>query len=239
MNWSETLVVVGVVLLLLGWLTWVSATRLDRLHRKVVASRLALDAQLVRRAVAAAELATSGVLDPVSSVLIVEAAREASSGADSGARELMVAVPDLADLVESTRLDAQTKRAPSRSTVSNALDSGLGDHRAQAESALSATLRTALDDQAELDDLYASPDSAALLDAVAAAWYRVQLARRFHNEAVAQAQRVRAKVLVRAVRLAGHAAMPQTVELDDAWPAGLRRPGSSSGHSGISSVPAA
>ena len=239
MTWSETLIVIVVFLLLLGWLTWVSATRLDRLHRKVVASRLALDAQLVRRSAAAAELATSGVLDPVSSVLLVEAAREASSGADSGARELMVAVPDLADLVESTRLDAQAKRAPSRSTVSNALDSGLGDDRAQAESVLSATLRTALEDPGELDELYSSPDSAALLAAVAAAWYRVQLARRFHNEAVAQAQRVRAKVLVRAVRLAGYAAMPQTVELDDAWPPGLRRPGSSSGTPGVSSASAA
>ena len=49
MTWSETLIVIVVVLLALGWLTWVSATRLDRLHRKVVASRLALDAQLVRQ----------------------------------------------------------------------------------------------------------------------------------------------------------------------------------------------
>ncbi|SDC23212.1 hypothetical protein SAMN05216410_1437 [Sanguibacter gelidistatuariae] len=239
MTWSEILVVVGCVLVVVGWLVWVSATRLDRLHRKVVASRLALDAQLVRRSAAAAELATSGVLDPVSSVLLVEAAREASSGADSGERELAAAVPDLADLILSTRLDAQTKRAPSRTSVSHALDSGLGDQRAQAESVLSATLRTVLDDAAETEELYASPDSAPLLDAVAAAWYRVQLARRFHNEAVAQAQRVRAKVLVRTVRLAGHAAMPQTVEFDDAWPAGLRRPGTSSGHSGVSPASAA
>ena len=239
MTWSEILVVVGCVLLVAGWLVWVSATRLDRLHRKVVASRLALDAQLVRRSAAAAELATSGLLDPVSSVLLVEAAREASSGADSGERELVVAVPDLADLILSTRLDTQTRRAPSRTTVSHALDSGLGDQRAQAESVLSATLRTVLDEAAETEELYASPDSAALLDAIAAAWYRVQLARRFHNEAVDQAQRMRAKVLVRAVRMAGHAAMPQTVELDDGWPAGLRRPGTSPGQSGGSSASAA
>ena len=45
-----------------------------------------------------------------------------------------------------------------------------------------------------------------LVDSLAAAWYRVQLARRFHNEAVAQTQRMRRKMLVRALRLHGHAA---------------------------------
>jgi hypothetical protein len=53
----------------------------------------------------------------------------------------------------------------------------------------------------------------------------VQLARRFHNEAVAQAQRMRRGWAVRTLRLAGRAPMPQTLELDDAWPAALGRPG--------------
>jgi len=59
--------------------------------------------------------------------------------------------------------------------------------------------------------------------ALAAAWYRVQLARRFHNEAVAQAQRVRRKLLVRLLRLHGHAPMPRTVEIDDERPPALER----------------
>ena len=50
---------------------------------------------------------------------------------------------------------------------------------------------------------------------------RVELARRFHNEAVAQAQRVRRKRVVRWARLAGHAAWPVTVEIDDGTPSGL------------------
>lgn len=223
MSWSETAVIVIAVVVVLGWLVWVSATRLDRLHRKVVASRLALDAQLLRRSAVAAELATSGVLDPVSSVLLLEAAREASSGSDDGGRELAVAVPDLEPLVRAED-DARGGRGPSRGTVSRALDGDLGDERSQAESALSSTLREVLDDPSEVEDLYTLPEAEQLLDALARAWYRVQLARRFHNEAVDQAQRVRAKVLVRAVRLAGRASMPQTVELDDTWPAGLRRP---------------
>ncbi len=50
---------------------------------------------------------------------------------------------------------------------------------------------------------------------------RVELARRFHNDAVAQAQRVRRKRVVRWARLAGHAWMPVTFEIDDAMPSGL------------------
>ena len=239
MTWSETAVVVIVLLALVAWLLWMSASRLDRLHRKVVASRLALDSQLVRRSAAAADLAASGALDPVSSVLLAEAAHEASVADDRGGRELVVAVPDLADLVALTRQDAADHRAPSRKGVSRAVGSGLSDDRAQAESILSATLRTVLEDPAEVDELYESPDGTALLDALAAAWYRVQLARRFHNEAVAQAQRVRSKVVVRAVRLAGHAAMPDTVELDDSWPAALRRPGAHGGQGASTGTPAA
>lgn len=232
MTWSETAVIVIAVVLVLGWLVWVSATRLDRLHRKVVASRLALDAQLLRRSAVAAELATSGVLDPVSSVLLLEAARDASSGSSDGERELAVAVPDLEPLVREPQADGRAGRGPSRGTVSRALEGDLGDERSQAESTLSSTLRAVLDDPAEVEDLYTLPEAGVLLDDLAGAWYRVQLARRFHNEAVDQAQRMRAKVLVRAVRLAGRASMPQTVELDDTWPVALRRPRAMPGATG-------
>ncbi len=47
---------------------------------------------------------------------------------------------------------------------------------------------------------------------------RVQLARRLHNDAVAQALRVRRKPVVRWARLAGHAPMPQMIEFDDTTP---------------------
>ena len=92
-----------------------------------------------------------------------------------------------------------------------------------AESELSRTVREALADDDEVAALEAEPGGAELVDALAAAWYRVQLSRRFHNEAVAQAQRVRHKLVVRGLRLAGHAPLPQTVEIDDDWPEALRR----------------
>ena len=65
----------------------------------------------------------------------------------------------------------------------------------------------------------------ALVAELADAETRVLIARRFHNEAVAQAQRMRAKRGVRVLHLAGRAPMPQMVEFDDVWPAELPRPG--------------
>lgn len=64
---------------------------------------------------------------------------------------------------------------------------------------------------------------AAALERVEGAAVRVQLARRFHNESVAQVRRVRGKGVVRIFRLAGHADLPQPVEFDDRLPTALRQ----------------
>jgi hypothetical protein len=193
------------VLVVLVWWTWVSASRIDRLHRKVEASRAVVDTQLMRRASAASTLAASGLLDPVSSVLVGEASW-ASISAGSPGTQGMGPLP--AELV-----------GEDRATV----DRGL------IESELSSTLREALDDADEVAEVREEPGGDDLLDALADAWYRVQLARRFHNEAVAQAQRMRRGRVVRALRLAGRAPLPQTLELDDSWPPALGRPGAPPG----------
>jgi hypothetical protein len=192
MSWSEMVLVALVVVAALLWVAWVLASRLDRLHRKVAASRIALDAQLVRRASAAVDLASSGLLDPASSVLV----------ADAG-----FAVVD----------DAGPVTSPARAL---AMD-GLGAARERAESELSMTLRSALEEPDVTVALRAQPLGEEHLAALEASWYRAQLARRFHNEAVAQAQRVRRHWYVRVLHLAGRAATPQTVELDDQMPDGL------------------
>ena len=210
MRWSEVTVYVTIVLALALWWVWVAASRLDRLHRKVGTSRAVLDAQLVRRATAAAELATSGLLDPVSSVLVGEAAWAALSTQTS---ELPA---DLLALVGPDDI-------PSGSTQVLAVDRG------DIESELSATLREALDDPDEVAALRADPAGDELVDLLASSWYRVQLARRFHNEAVAQTARARSGPLVRLLRLAGHARAPVGVELDDAWPENLGQPGARRG----------
>lgn len=209
MTWSETAVLVGALVALALWWAWVAASRLDRLHRKVESSRAVLDAQLVRRASAAAELASSGLMDPVSSVLVGEAAWSALAAGGRGDDELVRLLPDLAELATEPGI-VRTASDP--------------EERGLAESELSSTLRAALDDPDEVEDLRAEPGGAELVDALAAGWYRVQLARRFHNEAVAQAQRVRRGWGVRTFRLAGRAPVPSTVDLDDAWPEALGRP---------------
>lgn len=210
MSWAEWTLLVGAVLVVALWAVWVEASRIDRLHRKVAASRATLESQLVRRATVAVELASSGVLDPVSSVLVGEAAFAALDLGGTGAGEMTPVPPDLA------RLDP----APAEPPVADV-------DRALAESELSGTLRAALEDADEVAAVRAAPGGTELVDALAAAWFRVQLARRFHNEAVAQTRRVRQKALVRALRLAGHAPLPHPFDLDDAWPPALGRPGAS------------
>lgn len=223
MIWSEIAVAVLLVAGLIVWFALVNARRLDRLHRKVVASRLALDSQLLRRASSAQDLASSGVFDPVSSVLLAESARTVLLEAADGDSELAVAVPDLSELVAAHRT-VTAHGGASRIGVLQALDAGLGAQRESHESELTAVITELLESPEESAQLYTAPEAAALLDNLSGAWYRVQLARRFHNESVLQAQRVRAKGWVRLFRLAGYAPMPHTVEFDDTWPAGLKQP---------------
>jgi hypothetical protein len=90
-----------------------------------------------------------------------------------------------------------------------------------AENELTRALHRAFADRVTVAKLRTDPAAAALLDELVSAGERVQLARRFHNDAVAHAQRMRRKRLVRWARLAGRAELPVMVEIDDSHPAGL------------------
>jgi len=210
-SWSEVALVATLVVVLLLWWVWVMASRLDRLHRKVGSSRAVVDGQLVRRATVAAELATSGLLDPVSSLIVAEAAWSALAAGGAESEVTTVLPPELRRLISDPE-------APDALPVD-------GPDRGRIESELSATLREVLADPDELATLRADPAGDDLVGSLGQAWYRVQLSRRFLNEAVAQTQRVRRKPVVRLLRLAGHAPWPRTLELDDEWPAALGRPG--------------
>ncbi len=85
MTWT---IIVLVVLALVLWGFYVSwrASRLDRLHNRVEAARTALDLALVRRAAAASELASSGLLDPATSLLLADAVRPRPAGRAGRAR---------------------------------------------------------------------------------------------------------------------------------------------------------
>lgn len=182
------LVVAVCALLALAWYLSYSAARLDRLHAKVEGALSALDAHVVRRAEAALELANTGALDPASAVLV--------AGAATGSLERVNERTFETDLLEGQHFAG-------REAVESELTEVLG-----------AALPPDLLEEIEAGD---GPGAAAL-ERLRSAGLRVQLARRFHNDAVKEVQRVRGKRVVRVFRLAGHAAMPHTVEFDDAIP---------------------
>ncbi len=112
MDVDKVLVTLALLLLVGLYLSW-TAGRLDRLHIRVEAARAGLDTQLVRRASAAVELATSGLLDPASAVVLATAAYEArdASGPDREQAESDLSRAIRAAL-DDPRLVAELRRDP-------------------------------------------------------------------------------------------------------------------------------
>ena len=104
--------------------------------------------------------------------------------------------------------------------ATDSLEADTTDQRSREaiESDLTQALELALGNEAlrglRADEAVGAP----VLGRVAAANQRVQLARRFLNDAVTDVRRVRRKPGVRLLRLAGHAELPQTFEIDDELP---------------------
>ena len=78
-------VLLGLATMLLSW----TAGRLDRLHTRIESARAVLDLQLLHRSAATQELATTGSLDPATSLVLLDAARTAriATDADRGSAE--------------------------------------------------------------------------------------------------------------------------------------------------------
>lgn len=191
MDWLIIVAVAAVVLIALGWWLSYTAARLHRMHTRVEGALAALDAYLIRRAESTMALAVSGALDPASSLLLADAASDSLEATTTGA--------GVADLLEGQRF---------------------GD-RAEDESHLTEALRLALPDEVvrEIHDT-GGPDAEAV-QRLHDASVRLQMARSFHAETVAEATRLRRQPFVRVFRLAGHAAWPLVIEFDDALPEGL------------------
>ena len=76
----DSLTNILLVVVLLGVIVvYLSSTAglLDRLHHRIETAHAALDAQLIRRVAAAQDIASSGFLDPASSLVLSAAAQEA------------------------------------------------------------------------------------------------------------------------------------------------------------------
>jgi hypothetical protein len=183
-----TLTDILIVVLVLGAVTvYLSslAGRLDRLHRKIETAHAALDAQLLRRVAATQDLASSGLMDPASALVLSSAAQSA--------------------FVVDPEDDAR---------------------RSLVESELTRTLGTVFESREDADEIVeaAWPDADVadqLVEELAVACRRVELARRFHNDVVRSCLDLRRRRISRWFRLAGHTPLPAPIDFDDTPPAGL------------------
>jgi plasmid stabilization system protein ParE len=164
-GWLVVAVVIAILLSM--WVTF-TLTRLDRLHARVDAARAALDAQLVRRAVALLHVAEEPEtpLTPAERADYEEIARAATAPAGPERRETL-------------------ENAVGRAVAGLAGNPAVG------------------------------PDAAAELREAAA---RVQVARRFYNDAVRDTRTLRARRMPRLLHLAGRVELPQFFDIDDTEP---------------------
>ena len=216
MTWT---IIVLAVLALVLWGFYVSwrASRLDRLHNRTEAARTALDLALVRRASAAAELASSGQLDPATSLLLADAVRRARQ-AEAAERDL--AESDLTRALRATLGDPEF-RAELRAGGGQDNGPAASDVPASAvsPSTVSPTAGPAGVVPAGPGDLDGDPDDATeLLDEVEKAANQVFLARKFYNDVAGRTLDARRRPLARVLRLSGSAKQPEFFEMDDALP---------------------
>lgn len=201
MSTVETVTLAFAALVLIAWYLTYTAARLHRLHTRAEGALAALDAQLVRRAEACVELANSAALDPATSLLLAGAATDCLDAAADDMRGLDWAEGDLAQR-EALESDLSV-------TMRHAL--GFLAERGEASGASGASRAFGASGRAGSTE---APDDAG--GRVRDAHRRVQLARRFYNDAVVDVQRLRGNSAVRLFGLAGRAALPRTMEFDDA-----------------------
>jgi hypothetical protein len=173
---AAIVVVVVVVVAMLGvYVSW-RAGRLDRLHARLEARRAALDVALVRRSSVALELASSGLLDPATSLLLASVAHDARSAQNGQGWEGGQELPE--------------------SDLTRALRAVFGQ----------PGFRASLNGTDGADELLTELEGAA---------HQVFLARKFYNDAVAATRAARRTPLVRLLRLAGGAPLPEFFEIED------------------------
>lgn len=193
-QWLLLILVIAVIVV--AAMAIYSARKLDSLNTAVTKSRKLLENALLARSHSAYDVATGDVLDIAGAVVLADAAQEASEAA---------IYPIVDDGLDSLNLSAQDG---SEYGDLGAKRDGARPDRLSIESELSRALRLTVD---ELDEGADSP----LLDRLEQNRQTVRLARRFHNNHVAQARRVRRSPIVRILRLHGSAPEPRTVDLDD------------------------
>ena len=187
------LVAIAVAVIALGVVAGFAITRarrLDRLHQRILASRDSLSRLLLRRASEADLLSRSVGLE--------------NSGLADAARAY---IQDGGDQLTTDGLDRRTaaQRQGDRVDVATRLERA---------SALSRAIRETLtpDERARIAS---DPQAGARLEALDATCYRIELTRNVHNVDVAGVRALRSARMVKLLRLAGHAPIPEPIDFDD------------------------
>jgi hypothetical protein len=183
---ADIILIIAAALFIGVYVSW-RAGRIDRLHARVDMARAALDATLLRRSSVAMELATSGLLDPATSLL-------------------------LAGAVHGTRA---ADGEPGGSGGDGSSPGEAPRPRDLAESDLTRALRAAFSQPAFRSSLSGNEGADELIAELEAASHQVFLARKFYNDLVAATRDARGRPLARVLRLAGKARAPEFFEMDD------------------------
>ncbi len=215
---TDIVLIAAAVVFLGVYVSW-RAGRLDRMHTRLEAARAALDVTLVRRSSVALELASSGFLDPATSLLLAGAAHDARGGnGDPDEPPGDPAPPGDADGDAAGGANGAAGRAGVRSGGPARAGLASGDELTRSELAqsdLSRALRAAFAQPGFRASLTGKDGADELLAEVEAAAHQVFVARKFYNNAVAATREARRKPLVRLLRLAGNAGLPEFFEMDD------------------------
>lgn len=187
------LVAIAVAVIALGVVSAFAITRarrLDRLHQRILASRDSLSRLLLRRASEADLLSRSVGLE--------------NSGLADAARAY---IQDGGDQLTTDGLDRRTaaQRQGDRVEVATRLERA---------SALSRAIRETLTPE-ERARIASDPQASARLEALDATCYRIELTRNVHNVDVAGVRALRSARMVKLLRLAGHAPIPEPIDFDD------------------------
>lgn len=169
------------------------ARRLDRLHQRIIASREALSRLLLRRASEASLLAQTSPFEDGGAQTMLDIAR--------------ATIHDDGDQLTTDGLDRRT-------TASRRADRVEVATRLERASALSRAIRDTLTPPVRAQ-VTADSHAAARLEALDATCYRIELTRNVHNVDVAGVRALRSARMVKLLRLAGHAPIPEPIDFDD------------------------
>jgi hypothetical protein len=198
----DAIIVVVVVAILGVYVSW-RAGRLDRLHARLEARRAALEVALVRRSSVALELASSGLLDPATSLLLASAAHDARSAQNGHG------------WVGGQGAEGGQGTQGGRGTEGGQGAEGGNNGQELPESDLTRALRAVFGQPGFRSSLDGTEGADELLSELEGAAHQVFLARKFYNDAVAATRAARRPPLVRLLRLAGGAPLPEFFEIED------------------------